>query len=426
VSALYGDDGGDTLDAGIYGDLLYGGSGNDTLNGGAGTDTLYGDDGNDTLDGGGGNDGIYGGAGIDTAVWHLPRANYKAVKISSTGSGYVYDGVSYDFIFDGSVEYYRFTDGTLTASNNGTAAQIYRLYGAALGRTPDNSGLKNWVSTIESGALTLKHAVSGFTNSAEFLNRYGNPDDRTFVTLLYKNVLGRTPDDAGLTNWINALSAGMSRSDVVLGFSESAEDMEKTRATVEKGLWLSDDQAAKIARLYHATLNRLPEAGGLENWTAALKNGTSLLQISDGFTGSAEFQQKYGSLDNTAFVTLLYNNVLGRNPDKAGLANWTGSLNAGNTRANVVVGFSESDEHIAKRASYIDDGIKLYGSSSMAAQAMTSNDAGSVVDAVSSSFADRVAQLGLLEQATISASSSLTAASLMDSYGSSGILAGAA
>jgi serralysin len=200
--------------------------------------------------------------------------------------------------------------------------------------------------------------------------------------------------------------------------------MEKSRATVEKGLWLSDDQAAQIARLYHATLNRLPDAGGLESWTAALKSGMTLLQASDGFTKSTEFQQKYGSLNDTAFVTLLYNNVLGRSPDSAGLANWTSSLRAGNTRANVVMGFSESDEHISKRASYIDDGIKLYGSSPLGAQGMASNDAGA--DGASSSFVDQVAQLGLLEQSTLSASSGLTAAPLTNPYGRSGILAGAA
>jgi len=360
------------------------------------------------LDGGSGGDYLYGGAGIDTAVWHLPKASYKSINLTSGGSITVYDGVTYDYMPDNTIEYYKFTDGTFAASNSRTAAQVYRLYGAALGRTPDNSGLKNWISAIESGALTLKQAVSGFTSSTEFLNRYGNPDNKTFVTLLYKNVLGRTPDAAGLTNWTNALNAGMSRSDAVLGFSESAEDMEKSKATVEKGLWLIDDQAAQIARLYHTTLSRLPDAGGLENWTAALKSGAALLQLSNGFIDSTEFQQKYGNLNNTAFVTLLYNNVLGRNPDNAGLVNWTNSLNAGNTRASVVVGFSESAEHISKRASYIDDGIKLYGSSSSATGTMASIAA----DAAPLSFAETIAQLGLLDQTTLSASSSLTTTSL--------------
>jgi serralysin len=423
---LKGSLGDDTLNGDAGADWLYGGLGNDLLSGGTDTDYLYGEEGNDTLDGGIGSDYLYGGAGIDTAVWHLPRASYKTISIGSSSNAYVYDGSYYDFCFDNSIEYYKFTDGTLTANNTGTAAQVYRLYGAALGRTPDNSGLKNWVSTIEAGAMTLKQAVSGFTSSTEFLNRYGSPDDKTFVTLLYKNVLGRTPDAGGLTNWTNALAAGMSRADAVLGFSESVEDMEKSKASIEKGLWLSDDNAAKVARLYHATLNRLPEAGGLENWTAALRSGSSLLQITDGFTGSAEFQQKYGSLNDTSFVTLLYNNVLGRGPDNAGLVNWTNALRAGSTRASVVVGFSESNEHITKRASYIDDGIKLYGSGPAGAQAMSPDDGAFYADPSSPSFNDAVAQLGLLVQTTFSDPPALASGFVLDTDGQVGMLAGAA
>ena len=422
---LKGLNGDDTLNGDAGADRLYGGLGNDLLLGGADADYLYGEEGNDTLDGGAGGDILYGGAGIDTAVWHLPRASYKAISMGSSGYNYVYDGFYYDYCYDTSIEYYKFTDGTLTANNTGTAAQVYRLYGAALGRTPDNSGLKNWVSTIEAGAMTLKQAVSGFTNSTEFLNRYGNPDDRTFVTLLYKNVLGRAPDAAGLTNWTNALAAGMSRADAVLGFSESVEDKEKSKATIEKGLWLSDDDAAKVARLYHATLNRLPEAGGLENWTAALRSGSSLLQITDGFTGSAEFQQKYGSLNDTAFVTLLYNNVLGRGPDNAGLANWTNALRAGSTRASVVVGFSESNEHITTRAPYIDDGIKLYGSGPAGARAMSSDEA-FYADPSSPSFDDAVVQLGLLVQTTFSDPPAPASGFVSESDGQIAILASAA
>jgi len=105
------------------------------------------------------------------------------------------------------------------------------------------------------------------------------------------------------------------------------------------------------------------------------------------------------------------NNVLGRNPDNAGLTNWTNSLNAGNSRASVVIGFSESAEHVTKRASYIDDGIKLYGSSASAAGAMASSSFDTDADAASSAFVDRVAELGLLNQSTLSSASSLTSES---------------
>jgi hypothetical protein len=280
------------------------------------------------------------------------------------------------------------------------------------------------VSKIDAGALTLNQAVAGFTSSAEFVNQYGSLNNTEFVKLLYKNVLGRSPDPGGLANWLGALDAGMSRSDVVLGFSESAEDISKTRAGVEAGLWLRDDRAAQIARLYDATLNRLPDAAGLEKWTATLKSGKSLLEISADFVGSPEFQQTYGALDNTAFVTMLYNNVLDRSPDVEGLANWVNAVNSYMMRSEAVVGFSESEEHQSLRAAYIDNGIKLHKPPSSSAMGIPSMalDAG----AASPSFADRVAQLGLLDETTFSASSSRTTASLTDPFDRSGILASAA
>ena len=94
------------------------------------------------------------------------------------------------------------------------------------------------------------------------------------------------------------------------------------------------------------------------------------------------------------------------------------------TRAEVVIGFSESSEHIGLRASYIDDGVKLYGSTSSPTEesaALTIAD-----KAASSSFVDRVAQLGLLDQTTLSAASSLSGASLAERNDRFGMLANAA
>ena len=64
------------------------------------------------------------------------------------------------------------------------------------------------------------------------------------------------------------------------------------------------------------------------------------------FAASAEFRDRYGSLDDTAFVRLVYANVLGREPDGGGLAYWSGLLAAGVDRGTVMVGFSESAEFV--------------------------------------------------------------------------------
>ena len=62
---LFGGDGNDTLNGNIRSNVLDGGSGNDTLNGGSGNDTLIGGSGNDIVDAGGGNDTIVAGFGDD-------------------------------------------------------------------------------------------------------------------------------------------------------------------------------------------------------------------------------------------------------------------------------------------------------------------------------------------------------------------------
>jgi hypothetical protein len=92
----------------------------------------------------------------------------------------------------------------------------------------------------------------------------------------------------------------------------------------------------------------------------AIKGGMSLVKAAEGFTASAEFQSKYGSLDDTAFVCQMYLNVLDRAGEESGVHAWTGGLKGGMSRAEIVVGFSESNEHQVKLAGLIDDGTHYY------------------------------------------------------------------
>ena len=100
----------------------------------------------------------------------------------------------------------------------------------------------------------------------------------------------------------------------------------------------------QIARLYVATLNRAPDKGGFDYWLGRLRAGQSLESIADGFLGSSEFLGDTSSLSNTAFITLLYQNVFIRNPDASGLRYWVSQLDGGLSRANVLVFFSNGPE----------------------------------------------------------------------------------
>ena len=255
------------------------------------------------------------------------------------------------------VQRVQFVDGYMAYSPTDTAGEVYRLYEAALGRAPDPEGLAGWANQVDSG-VSLQSVANSFVTSTEFQNVYGSLTDTAFVTLLYHNVLHRAPDPGGLNGWLGALSQGVSRAQVLLGFSQSQEDINDLSPPVQQGLWVGNVYAAEVARLYDTTLSRLPDLQGLTGWTQALENGsTTLLQEVNGFMASAEFQQVYGNLTNSDFVTLLYNNALHRAPDPGGLTGWVNALNGGESRAQVVLSFSESAEHIADTAPHIDYGI---------------------------------------------------------------------
>lgn len=115
------------------------------------------------------------------------------------------------------------------ASNAIWIDDVYRLYQATLDRAPDEAGLKGWAEILGNGQ-SFQSVVSGFTNSSEFQTRYGTTTNDEFVTLLYNNVLERAPSNAELQGWLDLIDGGLSREEVVTGFSQSAEFIRTTNA----------------------------------------------------------------------------------------------------------------------------------------------------------------------------------------------------
>jgi hypothetical protein len=297
-------------------DPIYTLGGNDLANGAAGNDLIFGGQGHDTVIGGTGGDTLYGGPGHDVVIGGQPGD-----------------------------------------SSNSIEAQVFRVYQATLDRFPDTNGLNNWSGRIKSDALTLTEVTAGFVNSQEFANVYGNLGNSAFVSLLYNNVLGREADEMGLENWTARLDGGLAREAVVVGFSNSPEFQSSTRivATAFAQAGTSTEWVDDVFRLYQATLARSPDDMGLQNWSGRLADGTPYLDVVTGFVASQEFQTTYGALDNSGFVSQLYLNVLGREGDEVGQANWVGRLEDGMSREEVVSGFAQSPEFINDRAAPFTD-----------------------------------------------------------------------
>jgi hypothetical protein len=115
--------------------------------------------------------------------------------------------------------------------------------------------------------------------------------------------------------------------------------------------------AGQAYRLYQAAFNRVPDVGGLGYQTHALDTGLSLVQVASNFIASPEFQSTYGNVDDTQFLTLLYQNVLHRAPDAGGLQYHLDEMAAGQSRALELVHFSESPENQANVIGAIQDGM---------------------------------------------------------------------
>ena len=333
--------------------LQIGLSGNDLIHGSLGSDTLIGYGGNDVFIGGGGNDTIIGGSGTDTVI---AQAGYRQSSFTNpTVAGTLTTPTGTDRL--NSIKDSAFVDGRVTFDNGDHGAQVARLYLAALGRTADQGGLASWTYSIDHRA-SLQTLAAGFLGSPEFAARFpaaAGPDSGAFVEQLYQNVLHRGSDAAGKAAWVGQLdSAALSRANVLADFSESPENQASSALAAASGIWVADPIAAQVARLYDTAFGRLPDTGGLSGWTTSIEAGsTTLSQVAGDFVTSPEFLATYGALNASDFVTALYVNTLHRQPDQAGLAGWVNALAGGVSRGDVVVGFSESPEHMANTAANV-------------------------------------------------------------------------
>lgn len=117
--------------------------------------------------------------------------------------------------------------------------------------------------------------------------------------------------------------------------------------------------AGQAYRLYQAAFDRAPDQAGAGFWINALDKGQSLLQVASAFVASNEFKQVFGAASsNEQIVNLLYQNILHRPGDSAGVQFWTSILNDSRaTLPEVLIGFSESGENTAALVGVMQAGI---------------------------------------------------------------------
>ncbi len=100
----------------------------------------------------------------------------------------------------------------------------------------------------------------------------------------------------------------------------------------------------QVAMLYRGLLGREADARGQAFWTERMDAGASLRDVALAILQSPEGAAFSAGLTNNAFVTNLYQSVLGRAPETGGLNFWSNLANGAAGRATVADGILRSPE----------------------------------------------------------------------------------
>jgi hypothetical protein len=176
-------------------------------------------------------------------------------------------------------------------------------------------------------------------------------NDEEFIASLYKYILRREPDAAGLASWLKALDNYATRKAIIAGIVNSDEFARVCASLgIDPGRFASDEivdnyrnVAQFVARLYRIALNRKPDLAGLTDWVRALVYGNSTAaDIVNGFFHSPEFTGNGASDED--FIRMAYLAILGREPEAAGAKAWSDAIRNGASRDKVIRGFIGSRE----------------------------------------------------------------------------------
>jgi len=192
-----------------------GSSSDDSLVGTGGPNNFQALAGDDKITGGGANDTIDGGEGIDTATYSSSQSNYT-LTIGQRSTAITDRNASEGTDTLINIEKLVFTDRTLDLDNYSSLTQLNdiqfsdlaKVYVAYFNRAADAEGLYFWADKLAEG-MDMATIASYFSQSAEAKALYPNTADTSaFVTAVYANVLGRTPDQAGFDFWTTNLNNG--------------------------------------------------------------------------------------------------------------------------------------------------------------------------------------------------------------------------
>jgi hypothetical protein len=158
----------------------------------------------------------------------------------------------------------------IQASREYHTHRIHDLYGQWLGRTPDPFGREGFLSFLDHGGTT--DAMTALILSSPEYDQAHGGNAAGFLTAVYHDLLGRTPDAQGMTAFEAALNAGVSRQEVATAVVVSPECRQRT-----------------LAGWYEHFLHRPADPAGVRAWLGIWQQGGATARVLAGLLGAPEY-----------------------------------------------------------------------------------------------------------------------------------------
>ena len=267
----------------------------------------------------------------------------KAVRLILAGAAAVLALQAVAMVAPASAQYSGYSG---SSSSSRQDAVITRAFRDLLKREPTSSELRRYRSLMSDAYWTESEVREDVRSLRDSKGRPGNRDvdyDRA-IRRAYQDILRREPDAEGLRHYrVEMIDNGWTEQDVRRALRTSSEHDN-----------LKQDSADRIVRrAYQDILGREPDDQGLAKYrNEMLRNGWTERQVRDALMKSPEYREKNTMTRDKAveLVTRAYRNVLGRDPDPAGLESYVqGVLRNKWTEADVARELRKSDEYRNKR-----------------------------------------------------------------------------
>ncbi|WP_104196540.1 DUF4214 domain-containing protein [Cryobacterium sp. M15] len=182
-------------------------------------------------------------------------------------------------------------------NNKDALSLVHSVYNDVLGRSPDAAGLETWRGYLIGRGWPVTQVANSILYSDEYLV--------TQIKLAYTNVLHREFDQAGLNDWLNRIKIGTANVDEVqMTFMKSLEYYENAGST----------PSGFTNVMYQDMLGRSAGPQELSYWAdQAAQFGTA--RSVNGIWNSTESAARR--------IALVYNQFLKRGTDDAGIRSWT-------------------------------------------------------------------------------------------------------